>query len=114
MSLPELVVALALGVVLLFAGTIVSVPWLAREASRGALHDARVLLQTARMEAVRRNHACSFEIDLASRTMAVVDMNGTSTTTDDPRAAVLKSVALSNVRYWRAAGSLGLASANAR
>jgi len=83
MSLPELVVALALGVILLFAGTVVSVPWLAREASRGALYDARVLLQTARMEAVRRSHACSFEIDLSTRTMEVVDMNGTSTTTDD-------------------------------
>jgi Tfp pilus assembly protein FimT len=83
MSLPEVVVALALGAILFVAGTVVSVPWLAREASRGALHDARVLLQTARMEAVRRNHACSFQIDLGARTMAVVDMNGTSTTADD-------------------------------
>jgi len=83
MSLPELLVALALGAILLFVGTLVSVPWLAREAMRGALHDASVLLQTARMEAVSRNNACSFRIDLSTRTMSVVNMNDTSTTTDD-------------------------------
>jgi Tfp pilus assembly protein FimT len=83
MSLPEVLIALALGAIMLFVSTLVSVPWLAREAMRGALHDASVLLRTARMEAVGRNNACSFRIDLSTRTMFVVDMNDTSTTTDD-------------------------------
>jgi Tfp pilus assembly protein FimT len=83
MSLLELLVTLALAAILLVAGTVVSVPWLAREAMRGSLHEASILLQTARIEAVARNHPCSFRIDLNNRTMSVVDMNDTSTTTDD-------------------------------
>jgi prepilin-type N-terminal cleavage/methylation domain-containing protein len=83
LSLLELLVVLALGIILLWMGTLVSVPWLARESMRGTLHEASVLLQTARLEAVSRNTACSFRIDLSTRTMAVVDMNDTSTTTDD-------------------------------
>lgn len=82
-SLLELLAVVALGTLMLFVGTLVSVPWLAREAMRGSLHDASVLLQTARMEAVSRNHACSFRIDLGTRTMSVVDMNDPGTTADD-------------------------------
>ena len=82
-SLPELLIALALGAGLLLVGTLASVPWLAREAMRGATHDASVLLQTARIEAVARNNPCSFRIDLSTRTMSVVDMKDPSTTADD-------------------------------
>jgi prepilin-type N-terminal cleavage/methylation domain-containing protein len=83
LSLLELLAALALGTLLIFVGTLVSVPWLAREAMRGSLHDASVLLQTARMEAVSRNHPCSFRIDVGARTMSIVDMNDPGTTADD-------------------------------
>lgn len=83
MTLPEMLAVLAIGAVLLLVGSVVSVPWLARESMRSGLHDASVLIRVARMEAVSRNRPCSFRFDVGARTMSVMDMNGTSTPTDD-------------------------------
>jgi Tfp pilus assembly protein FimT len=83
MTLPELLVALLALAATLLIGTLAAVPWMARESMRGTLHDSSVLLQLARMEAVSRNHSCSFRIDVGARSMSIVDMNDTSTTADD-------------------------------
>jgi Tfp pilus assembly protein FimT len=68
---------------ILVLGTLATVPWLARETMRGALHDAGTLLRVARTEAVKRSHDCRFIVDLSARTMSVVDTNGTSNSSDD-------------------------------
>ena len=69
-SLLELLAVMALGTLMMFVGTLVSVPWLAREAMRGSLHDASVLLQTARID---RSISCStaFSTLLSSRVSPV-------------------------------------------
>ena len=79
---------------ILAAGTLATVPWLAREAMRGSLHDAGSLVQVARTEAVKRNHGCRFVVDLSTRAMSVVDTNGTENPDDD---RVLQQVLLPSV-----------------
>ncbi len=83
MTLPELTVGLLIAAVALLVGTLVAVPWLARESARSALHDTATMLQLARVEALSRNHACAFLVDLDAREISVVDTNGTVTDTDD-------------------------------
>ena len=93
-TLLELVSVIAAGMMILAAGTLATVPWLAREAMRGSLHDAGTLVQVARTEAVKRNHGCKFVVDLSTRAMSVVDMNGTESPDDD---RVLRRAQLSSV-----------------
>jgi hypothetical protein len=42
-----------------------------------------MLLQRTKAEALSRNHDCRFVLDVAQRTMTVLDGNGTSMTSDD-------------------------------
>ena len=82
-TLLELVVVMTVGMMILAAGALTTVPWLAREVMRGSLHDAGTLARVARIEAVKRNHSCRFVVDLSTRAMSVVDMNGTESPDDD-------------------------------
>jgi len=76
-------VVLVVGMLILATGSLLAASAIASETMRSTLHDAGSLLQMARVEAVKRNHECRFVVDPASRTMSVVDTNGTTTTTDD-------------------------------
>jgi len=88
-TLPELLVVLTLATVVLALGAVATVPQLAREAMRGALHNGGALVRAAQTEAVKRNRACRFVVDLNARTMSVVDTNGTTTVTDDTTLRLL-------------------------
>jgi Tfp pilus assembly protein FimT len=83
MTLSELMVVITVATMVMAFGAVATVPRLARETMRSALHDGGTLLRAARIESVKRNRACSFVIDLNARTMSVVDTNGTATSTDD-------------------------------
>jgi Tfp pilus assembly protein FimT len=93
-TLAELLVVLTLVAATVAVGTAVTVPQIARQTMRSSLHSGGALLRAARTEAVKRNHACKFVIDLGARTMSVVDTQGTTTTTDDQ---VLRQSALPSV-----------------
>lgn len=90
----QLLSVIAVGMMILAAGALAIVPWLAREVMRGSLHNAGTLVQVARTEAVKRNHGCRFVVDLSTRAMSVVDTNGTESPNDDRvlRRAQLPSV----------------------
>jgi prepilin-type N-terminal cleavage/methylation domain-containing protein len=82
-SLPELLVGLViLTIVMGFAG-FVAVPRIVAESARGTIHDAGMLLQRTKAEALSRNHDCRFVVDVGQRTMTVLDGNGTGMTSDD-------------------------------
>jgi len=93
-SLAELLVVLTLVAAVVAVGTAITVPQIARQTMRSSLHTGGALLRAARTEAVKRNRACKFVVDLGSRTMTVVDTQGTATTTDDQ---VLRQTALPTV-----------------
>jgi Tfp pilus assembly protein FimT len=83
MSLPELLIGIAiLALVMNLAGLAV-IPWIAAESSRSTVHQAGMMLQRTKAEALSRNHKCRFLVDVAQREMRVMDGNGTTTTTDD-------------------------------
>ena len=83
MSLPELLIGIAvLAVVMNLAGLAV-LPWIAAESSRSTIHEAGMLLQRTKAEALSRNHKCRFLVDVGQREMRVMDGNGTTVTTDD-------------------------------
>jgi hypothetical protein len=50
---------------------------------RGAVYDLQTYMQLARIEAVSRNRECRLVLNTSTRTVAIFDGNGTSTTTDD-------------------------------
>jgi Tfp pilus assembly protein FimT len=77
MTLPELIVALALASIVLLATAAYSIPMLAREAMRSAVYDVQTYLQLARIEAVSRNRVCFFVLETPGRRLRVVDANGT-------------------------------------
>ncbi len=83
LTLPELLMVLALGALVLAATAAYSVPWLARESMRSAIYDVQTSLQTARIQAVSRNHDCAFAINTGTRLVRVVDTMGTASTADD-------------------------------
>lgn len=82
-TLVELMVTLVVVSATVAIGTLAMAPTLARETMRSTLHDAGSLVQLARVESVRRNRECRFIVDPGTRTMSVVDKNGTATTSDD-------------------------------
>lgn len=83
MTLPELLMILALAALLLVATAAYSVPWLARESMRSAAYEVQRAIQTARIQAVSRNHECRFAINTTSRLLRVVDTMGTAAIGDD-------------------------------
>ena len=93
-TLPEVLVVLTLATMVLALGAVATVPQLTRQAMRGALHNGGTLVRAAQTEAVKRNRACRFVVDLIARTMSVVDTNGTATVTDDK---TLRSLPLPSV-----------------
>ena len=82
-SLVELLVALTILALLASLAVSGSLESLRRERVRGAAHEIRTTMATARVEAQRRNRACRFAIDATSGAYQVIDTLGTSTTTDD-------------------------------
>ena len=82
-TLSELLIVLTLATMVMAVGAVATVPRIARESMRGALHNIGTLVRVAQLESVKRNRACRFVVDLAARTLSVVDTNGTTTPTDD-------------------------------
>jgi len=83
MTLIELVIVVALASVTLVATATYSLPWIARERARSAVYDVQSYLQLTRIEAVSRNRDCRFVLDTSTRSLQVLDGNGTSATNDD-------------------------------
>jgi prepilin-type N-terminal cleavage/methylation domain-containing protein len=83
MSLPELLVGMVILAVVLSLAGLAIIPWIAAESSRSAVHEAGMLLQRTKAEALSRNHKCRFLVDIGQREMSVLDGNGTPATTDD-------------------------------
>ena len=67
MSLPELLVVMAVITVILVVVGLAAVPWIAAESARSAIHEAGTLLQRAKAEALSRNHNCRFLVDVGQR-----------------------------------------------
>ncbi len=82
-TLSELLIVLTLATMVMAVGAVATVPRLARESMRGALHNIGTLVRVAHLESVKRNRACRFVVDLAARTLSVVDTNGTTAPNDD-------------------------------
>jgi Tfp pilus assembly protein FimT len=60
-----------------------SIPWMEQEILRGAVQDARSMLQLARVEAVSRNTECRFVVDTSAGTLQALDTLGTADISDD-------------------------------
>lgn len=82
-TLVELLAVVAVASVTLVAAVGYSVPWMASQTMRSALHDVYGFMQLARMEAVSRNHACRFVIETSSGSLQVWDTQGTVSSVDD-------------------------------
>jgi len=93
-TLSELLVVLTVATMVVAFAAMAAVPHLAKEAMRSTLHNGGTLVRAARIEAVKRDRACRFVVDLTARTMSVVDTNGTGTTSDD---TVLRSTGLPSI-----------------
>ncbi len=83
MTVSELLIVFTLATLVMALGAVATVPRIARESMRGALHNIGTLVRAAQLESVKRNRACRFVVDLAARTLSVVDTNGTITLSDD-------------------------------
>ncbi|HXV74674.1 MAG TPA: GspH/FimT family protein [Candidatus Polarisedimenticolaceae bacterium] len=83
MTLVELVVVVALVAAVALASAIYAVSWISRERARSAVYQLQSFMQLARIEAVSRNQDCRFLVDVSTRTLQVLDSNGTSTAADD-------------------------------
>ena len=93
-TLPELLIVITLATMVMALGAMTTVPRLARESMRGALHNIGTLVPVAQLESVKHNRACRFVVDLATRTLSVVDTNGTATPADD---TTIRSLALPSI-----------------
>ena len=82
-TLVELVVVVALVAIMLVAVMGYSVPWMAKQSMRGAVHDVHTFLQLTRIEAVSRNRPCRFVVDTAGGEFQILDSLGTSSLADD-------------------------------
>ena len=82
-TVSELLIVFTMATMVMAIGAVSTVPRIAREAMRSTLHNSGTLVRAARLEAVKRNRACRFVVDLTARTLSVVDTNGTATPTDD-------------------------------
>ena len=56
-TVSELLIVFALVTMVMAAGAVATVPRIARETMRGALHNAGTLVRAARLESVKRNRA---------------------------------------------------------
>ncbi len=93
-TVPELLILFALITMVMALAAAATVPRIARETMRGAMHNVGTLVRAARLESVKRNHSCRFVVDLTVRTLSVVDTNGTASTSDD---TTLRSLALPSI-----------------
>lgn len=83
MSLTELVVVVAVMSAALVATISFSMPWMARESLRIALHDSTAGLQLAKTEAATRNQPARLVVDTSLGSVEVWDTKGTGDTSDD-------------------------------
>lgn len=94
MTVSELLIVFTLATMVMALGAVATVPRIARESMRGALHNIGSLVRAARLESVKRNRSCRFVVDLTARTLSVVDTNGTASVSDDTtlRSLLLPSI----------------------
>lgn len=76
MSLIEVLLVLVAASLLITAVASFSLPWMARESTKGAIYTVQTYLQLARIEAVTRNRDCYFEIETNLRRLQVIDTSG--------------------------------------
>jgi prepilin-type N-terminal cleavage/methylation domain-containing protein len=98
-TMPEILAVLA--VMALVGGIAITyvVPWLGREAGRGAVYQVQQAMQIARAQAIARNRDTRLVVDAATRQIAVIDLNDPSNLTDD---LLVHNLTLpKNVRFWR-------------
>lgn len=113
-TLPEILIVLA--VMALVGGIAITfvVPWLGREAMRGAVYQVQQAMQIARAQAIARNRDTRLVVDAATRQIAVIDLNDPLNLTDD--LLVHNMTLPDNVRFSRpdsgSAVTLTLVSAN--
>ena len=93
-TVSELLIVLTLATMLMALGAVATVPRIAHEQMHGALHNIGTLVRAARLESVKRNRACRFVVNLTTRTLSIVDTNGTATATDDE---TLRSLAIPSI-----------------
>ncbi len=93
-TVSELLIVFTLATMVMALGAVATVPRIARETMRGALHNAGTLVRAARLEAVKRNRSCRFVVNLTARTLSIVDTNGTASVTDD---TTLRSLPLPSI-----------------
>jgi len=82
-SLVELITVVALASVMFVSAIGYSVPWMAKQTMRAAVHDVRSFMQLTKIEAVSRNRECRFVVDTLAGELQVWDMLGNSDPTDD-------------------------------
>jgi len=82
-SLVELVIVMVLAGLLITAGVVFALPWIAREEIRSAAYALQTHLQLARVQAATRNRDCAFVLDAQAGLMQVVDLNDPSNNSDD-------------------------------
>jgi len=73
MTLIELLLVLVMASLVLVAAMAYSIPWLARESTRGAAFDVQTFIQLARIEAVTRNHGVKLELESDLKRLQVID-----------------------------------------
>ena len=66
-TLSELLVVLTVATMVMAFAAIAAVPHLAKEAMRSTLHNGGTLVRAAKIEAVKRDRACRFVVDLTER-----------------------------------------------
>lgn len=98
-TMPEMLIVVA--VMALVGGIAITfvVPWLGREAGRGAVYQVQQAMQIARAQAIARNRDTRLVVDAATRQIAVIDLNDPSNLTDD--LLVHKLTLPKNVRFSR-------------
>lgn len=84
-SLVELVVACAIGVILLTVTLVYASPWIGRESMRSVANDVASYMQLARIQAVSRNRDCRFVVNTSTGMLEIWDSLGTSSTSDDQK-----------------------------
>ena len=82
-TLVELLSVVAVASLMLVSAIGYSVPWMAKQTMRSAVHDVRSFMQLAKIEAVSRNHECRLVVDTLNGTLEVWDMLGNADPTDD-------------------------------
>jgi prepilin-type N-terminal cleavage/methylation domain-containing protein len=79
----EILVVLLIASLVVTMGTAFGVPWINRERARSATFQIQTQLQLARIQAVSRNRATLFLLDVATPRVQIVDLNDPLTGIDD-------------------------------